>query len=56
KDIPNELKESPDAPLVKDRVSDNKDSSIESPVVVEKRTDIPTIAKVEFVSVGSHSR
>nr|GEV97041.1 ribonuclease H-like domain-containing protein [Tanacetum cinerariifolium] len=27
KEIPNELKESPDAPLVKDRVSDNKDWS-----------------------------
>nr|GEZ82462.1 hypothetical protein [Tanacetum cinerariifolium] len=33
KDIPNELKESPDAPSVKDMVSDNKDSSVESRVV-----------------------
>nr|GEV90724.1 hypothetical protein [Tanacetum cinerariifolium] len=48
-DIPNELKKYPDAPLVKDRVSDNKDCSVESPVVVEKKTDIPSIAKVEFV-------
>nr|GFA39671.1 hypothetical protein [Tanacetum cinerariifolium] len=48
-DIPNELKEYPDASLVKDRVSDNKDYSVESPVVVEKKTDVPTIAKVEFV-------
>nr|GFA28014.1 ribonuclease H-like domain-containing protein [Tanacetum cinerariifolium] len=48
KDIPNELRESINAPLVKDRVSDNKDSSVESHVVVEKKTDVPTIAKVEF--------
>nr|GEU28613.1 hypothetical protein [Tanacetum cinerariifolium] len=48
-DIRNELKEYPNAPLVKDRVSDNKDSSVESPIVVEKKTDVPTIAKVEFV-------
>nr|GEX47507.1 hypothetical protein [Tanacetum cinerariifolium] len=48
-DIPNELKEYPDAPLVKDRVSDTKDCSVESPVVVEKQTDFSTIAKVEFV-------
>nr|GEV96890.1 ribonuclease H-like domain-containing protein [Tanacetum cinerariifolium] len=46
-DIPNELKESPDAPLVKDRVSDNKYCSAESPVMVEKKTVVPTIAKVE---------
>nr|GEY41921.1 hypothetical protein [Tanacetum cinerariifolium] len=32
-DNPNELKEYPDAPLVKDRVSDNKDCSVESPIV-----------------------
>nr|GFC84704.1 hypothetical protein [Tanacetum cinerariifolium] len=38
-----------DAPLVKDRVSDNKDCSVESPVVVEKKTIVPTIAKVEVV-------
>nr|GFA20667.1 hypothetical protein [Tanacetum cinerariifolium] len=38
-----------DDPLVKDRVSDNKDCSVESPVVVEKKIDVPTIAKVEFV-------
>nr|GEV12558.1 hypothetical protein [Tanacetum cinerariifolium] len=48
-DIPSKLKESLNAPLVKDRVSDNKDSLVESPVVVEKKTDVPTIAKVEFV-------
>nr|GEV70179.1 hypothetical protein [Tanacetum cinerariifolium] len=48
-DIPNELKEYHDAPLVKDRVLDNKDCSVESHVVVEKKTDVPTIAKVEFV-------
>nr|GEU79617.1 ribonuclease H-like domain-containing protein [Tanacetum cinerariifolium] len=48
-DIPNELKEYPDAPLVKDRVSDNKDCSVEFRVVVEKKTNVPTIAKVKFV-------
>nr|GEW51084.1 hypothetical protein [Tanacetum cinerariifolium] len=48
-DIPNELKEYPDAHLVKDRVLDNKDCSVESPVVVEKKTSVPTIAKVEVV-------
>nr|GEY99786.1 hypothetical protein [Tanacetum cinerariifolium] len=42
-------KEYPDASLVKDRVLDNKDCSVESPIVVEKKTDVPTIAKVEFV-------
>nr|GFC75301.1 hypothetical protein [Tanacetum cinerariifolium] len=48
-DIPNELKEYPDAPLVKDKVSDNKDCSVESLVVVEKKTVVPTVAKVEVV-------
>nr|GEY05486.1 ribonuclease H-like domain-containing protein [Tanacetum cinerariifolium] len=48
-DISIELKEYPDAPLVKDSVSDNKDFSVESFVVVEKKTNVPTIAKVEFV-------
>nr|GEW09145.1 hypothetical protein [Tanacetum cinerariifolium] len=48
-DIPSEPKKYPDAPFVKDRVSDNKDCSVESPVVVEKKTDVSTIAKVEFV-------
>nr|GEY13002.1 hypothetical protein [Tanacetum cinerariifolium] len=49
KDIPNKLKEQTDAPLVKDRVSKNKDCSNESPVVVEKKTVVSTIAKVEVV-------
>nr|GEZ67469.1 hypothetical protein [Tanacetum cinerariifolium] len=48
-DIPNELKEYPDASLVKDRVSDNKYCSVESPVVVEKKIVVPTIAKVKVV-------
>nr|GEY50583.1 ribonuclease H-like domain-containing protein [Tanacetum cinerariifolium] len=48
-DIPNKLKEYPDALLVKGRVSDNKDCLVESPVVVEKKTIVPTIAKVEVV-------
>nr|GEV56107.1 ribonuclease H-like domain-containing protein [Tanacetum cinerariifolium] len=47
--IPNELKESLDASLVKDMVLKNKDCPVESPVVVEKKTDVPTIAKVKFV-------
>nr|GEU85737.1 hypothetical protein [Tanacetum cinerariifolium] len=49
KEIPNELKESPAAPLDKDRVSDNKDCSVESPVVVENKNVVPTVAKIEFV-------
>nr|GEV43410.1 ribonuclease H-like domain-containing protein [Tanacetum cinerariifolium] len=48
-DIPNELKEYPVAPLVKDRVSNNKDCLVESLVVVEKKTVVLTIAKVEVV-------
>nr|GEY79443.1 ubiquitin hydrolase [Tanacetum cinerariifolium] len=48
-DISSEPKESHDAPLVKDRVLDNKDCSVESPVVVEKKTVVSTIAKVEVV-------
>nr|GEZ45822.1 ribonuclease H-like domain-containing protein [Tanacetum cinerariifolium] len=47
-DISNELKESPAAPLVQDRVSDNKDCSVKSPVMVEKKTVVPTVAKIEF--------
>nr|GFC61507.1 ubiquitin hydrolase [Tanacetum cinerariifolium] len=49
KEIPNELKESHDDLLVKDRVSDNKDCSVESPVVVEKKIVVSTVTKVEFV-------
>nr|GEY73185.1 hypothetical protein [Tanacetum cinerariifolium] len=49
KDIPNELKEYTNAPLVKDMVSDNKDCSVESPIVVEKKTVVHTIAKVKVV-------
>nr|GEY57345.1 hypothetical protein [Tanacetum cinerariifolium] len=48
-DITNELKGYPDAPLVKDRVLDNKDYSVESLIVVEKKTVVPTIAKVKVV-------
>nr|GEU40993.1 hypothetical protein [Tanacetum cinerariifolium] len=49
KEIPNELKESPIALLVKNRVSNNKDCTVESLVVVEKTTVVPTVAKIEFV-------
>nr|GEU59232.1 hypothetical protein [Tanacetum cinerariifolium] len=48
-DIPNEFKEYPDAPLVKDKVSENKDYPVKSLIVVEKKTDVPIIAKVKFV-------
>nr|GEV54462.1 ribonuclease H-like domain-containing protein [Tanacetum cinerariifolium] len=48
-DIPNNLKEYLDASLVKDRVSDNKYCSVESPVVVEKKIVVPTIAKVKLL-------
>nr|GEZ52360.1 hypothetical protein [Tanacetum cinerariifolium] len=48
-DISNEVKEYLDALLVNDRVSDNKDCSVESPVVVEKKTVVSTVAKIEFV-------
>nr|GEU81894.1 ribonuclease H-like domain-containing protein [Tanacetum cinerariifolium] len=46
-DTPTKLKKYPDALLVKDRVSDNKDCSVESHVVEEKKTVVPTITKVE---------
>nr|GEU55294.1 hypothetical protein [Tanacetum cinerariifolium] len=48
-DISNEFKEYPDAPLVKDRVSDNKDCLVESLVMVERKSDVPTVAKIDFV-------
>nr|GEV51802.1 hypothetical protein [Tanacetum cinerariifolium] len=47
--ISNEVKKYPDAPLVKDKVSDNKDCSVKSPVVVKKKIVVPTIAKVEYI-------
>nr|GEX55250.1 hypothetical protein [Tanacetum cinerariifolium] len=49
KEIPNELKEYLDDLLVKNRVSDNKDCSVESLVVVEKNIVVPTVTKVKFV-------
>nr|GEW52883.1 hypothetical protein [Tanacetum cinerariifolium] len=55
-DIFNEVKEYRDAPLVKDRVSDNKDCSVESPVVVEKKTVVPTVTKVKFVRPKQQKR
>nr|GEV42197.1 ribonuclease H-like domain-containing protein [Tanacetum cinerariifolium] len=48
-DIPNVVNESSAASLVKDKVSDSKDCSVESPIVVEKKTVVPTVAKVKFV-------
>nr|GEU41335.1 uncharacterized mitochondrial protein AtMg00810-like [Tanacetum cinerariifolium] len=49
KDIPNEIKEQTNASLVKKLVLDNKDCSVESLVVVEKKTVVPTIAKIKVV-------
>nr|GEW16516.1 hypothetical protein [Tanacetum cinerariifolium] len=56
KEIPNELKESLDAPLVKDRVSDNKDYSVESLVLVEKKTVVPIVIKDEFVKAKQQEK
>ncbi|GKD14216.1 hypothetical protein Tco_1198623, partial [Tanacetum coccineum] len=44
----NETKKNSDAPLIKEWVSDNEDE-VESPVVVEKKTLVPTIPKVDVV-------
>nr|GEX07623.1 retrotransposon protein, putative, Ty1-copia subclass [Tanacetum cinerariifolium] len=48
-DILNEPKEYPDAPLVKDRVSDNNDCSVESPVVVEKKLMFLLLLKLKLL-------
>nr|GFB19377.1 hypothetical protein [Tanacetum cinerariifolium] len=48
--------ESPDAPLVKDSVSDNNDYPVESPIVVEKKTIVPTNAKIEFVKAKQQEK
>nr|GEU57350.1 ribonuclease H-like domain-containing protein [Tanacetum cinerariifolium] len=56
KEIPNKLKESPDAPLVKNKVSDNKDCTVESLIVVEKKTVVPTVAKIEFVKAKQQEK
>nr|GEU92676.1 putative ribonuclease H-like domain-containing protein [Tanacetum cinerariifolium] len=55
-DILNKLKEYPDSPLVKDRVSDNKDCLVKSLIMVEKTTVIPTIAKVEVVRIKQQEK
>nr|GEV26792.1 reverse transcriptase domain-containing protein [Tanacetum cinerariifolium] len=55
-DKSNEVKEYPNDPLVKDRVSDNKDCSVESLILVEKKTIVPTIAKVEVVRPKQHEK
>ncbi|GJY25445.1 hypothetical protein Tco_0400171 [Tanacetum coccineum] len=44
----NETKKNSDAPLIEEWVSDNKDE-VESPVVVEKKTVVSTIPKVDVV-------
>nr|GFB88813.1 hypothetical protein [Tanacetum cinerariifolium] len=51
-----EVKESSDAPLVKDRVSDNKDCIVESPVVVENKNLVPTDAKIEFIKAKQQEK
>nr|GEU85046.1 putative ribonuclease H-like domain-containing protein [Tanacetum cinerariifolium] len=38
------------------RVSDNKDCSVESHVVVEKKTVVPTITKIEFVKAKQQEK
>ncbi|GJX01601.1 hypothetical protein Tco_0185514 [Tanacetum coccineum] len=44
----NETKKNFDAPLIKEWISNNEDE-VESPVVVEKKTVVPTIPKVDVV-------
>ncbi|GKA77703.1 retrotransposon ORF1, partial [Tanacetum coccineum] len=44
----NETKKNSNAPLIEEWVSDNEDE-VESPVVVEKKTVVPTIPKVDVV-------
>ncbi|GJY26921.1 hypothetical protein Tco_0401647 [Tanacetum coccineum] len=44
----NETKKNSDAPLIEEWVYDNEDE-VESPVVVEKKTVVPTIPKVDVV-------
>nr|GFC53017.1 hypothetical protein [Tanacetum cinerariifolium] len=56
KEIPNELKESPYAPLVKDRMSDSKDCSVESLVVVKKKTVVLPVTKIEFVKTKQQEK
>ncbi|GJY59450.1 ribonuclease H-like domain-containing protein [Tanacetum coccineum] len=46
-DISNEVRESPDAPLVKELVSDNN---------LEKKTAFPTIAKIEFIRLKQQEK
>ncbi|GKD13088.1 ribonuclease H-like domain-containing protein [Tanacetum coccineum] len=46
-DISNEVRESPDAPLVKELVLDDK---------LEKKTIFPTVAKIEFADCNYHQR
>nr|GEU48080.1 ribonuclease H-like domain-containing protein [Tanacetum cinerariifolium] len=56
KEITNELKESHDAPLVKNKVLDNKDCSVKSLIVVEKKTAVLTDAKIEFVKAKQQEK
>ncbi|GJV44061.1 putative ribonuclease H-like domain-containing protein [Tanacetum coccineum] len=46
-DTSNEVRESPDAPLVEELVSDNK---------LEKKTAFPTFAKIDFANCNYHQR
>ncbi|GKC25095.1 ribonuclease H-like domain-containing protein, partial [Tanacetum coccineum] len=46
-DIAKELRESPNAPLVEELVSDDK---------LEKKTTFPTVAKIEFVKAKQHEK
>ncbi|GKF15037.1 hypothetical protein Tco_0056499, partial [Tanacetum coccineum] len=44
----NETKKNNDAPIIEEWVSDDKDE-VESPIVVKKKTVIPTAAKIEKI-------
>nr|GEV29276.1 putative ribonuclease H-like domain-containing protein [Tanacetum cinerariifolium] len=51
-DIPNELKDYHDAPLVKDRVSDNKNCSVESPVMTHLSAHRKMAPKAVLMKIG----
>ncbi|GJZ70651.1 hypothetical protein Tco_0634502 [Tanacetum coccineum] len=49
------VRKNDDAPIIEDWVSDNKDE-VESPVVVEKKTVVPTIPKVDVVRLKQQEK
>ncbi|GJT52118.1 hypothetical protein Tco_0978275 [Tanacetum coccineum] len=52
---PKKVRKNDDAPIIEDWVSDNKDE-VESPVVVEKKTVVPTIPKVDVVRLKQQEK